>query len=201
MNIEVGQIVGFLERFAPARAEALRADHREAEAFLRASGTVLGTPADDAALAAAGALLDNVAGVAREALLDTAHRIRIGRRLEVLQSCLALFTSGGVLGALLGLDARRTAAAIALIGFAGSAVAIFVAWLRSPPIGTGTIVEKHAQLRDVVWEARTLAAAGAGLSTGDGAAVRAHVAAANALAGRATALLGDLDYHPDFRPA
>lgn len=191
-------IVRFLQQYAPQELARLGARHPESAARLRAAGQVLGDGDEEFESDAALTMLSAVADQSTVVSASITERLSSARRLEVMGSMLSLFSSGGVVGATLGLDSIVMAAMLGTIGFLANAVPLVVNWLRGSPTGA-SVSQGLIKLRQCAWEAHALRASLSRTQKWK-EDTEGTVRQVNELGHRAYSVLTELGYDTELRP-
>lgn len=197
MDADTTDIVKFLNKFAPAEVVRLNALHPAARAHFRVRGVVLGKSEDDALKDAALAMLNSVASASSEASSQVFAKFASAHRWELRGSIVGLFSSGGVLTAILGFNSKWSAVVLGAVGFLANAIPLIAGWLKSSPTGVN-VGQAMSQLRQYAWEAQQLRAS---IIRGGWEAERERILTdSNEIARKAYIVLSDLGFTADLRP-
>lgn len=149
--------IAYLERYAPAELDVIRAHHPNAGTVLVSEGITLGSTDDDRALfEATQAMLTSISETAQIATREVTVRLSNARRIEILGSVIGLLSSGAVVGVTVGLKSLWGGTLFGLLSFLAAALPQIVNWLRQSTIGAGSAVENLVKLREGAWDARQL---------------------------------------------
>ena len=172
--------------------------HPKATAYLKADGIALGDSETSVARDAVETMLESVDDVSSAAISYTLNRLQTNRKIELAASLLALFTSGGVVGSIIGLDEKYLAAGLGALGLSGALLTLLVKWQKGGVSGPLDLEKSFDKLREYNWNARELAAKLKRTDTEE--ELQKIVSASNDLARNIYMLLGGLGYEADVRP-
>ena len=198
MNSDISYINKYLSTYQPSKHDALITKYPHAVNLLTPNGLSLGDAQTALACDAAKEMLSSVDETSARAIKSIMRKLKLGKRLELIGSVLALITSGGVVGAIVGLQETIVAAILGAIGFIGSLVTLFVQWLKGGVSSNVSLDKSFDVLQAHCWQARELLAKlKRGLHDNE---IDAFIAQSNELAKQVFLTLGGLGYEPEFSP-
>lgn len=149
--------IAYLERYAPADLDGIRARHPNDASILVSEGITLGSEDGDRALfEATQVMLISISETAQIATHEVTTRLTNARRIEILGSVIGLLSSGAVVGVTVGLKSLWGGTLFGLLSFAAAALPQIVNWLRQSSIGAGSALENLVKLREGAWDARQM---------------------------------------------
>lgn len=203
-QIHVGDTVRILERFLPDELSQLRQVHSDADSLniLTAGGDILGGEGIAPAFAATEALLSGLDDVCLKAVLAVRRKLATANLIDLIGKLIAASSFGTLIVVILRAnqlaDPTNTALVLAIIGLLGTAMPLFVGWLRDGIGGdAGALIDQFSALRDLAFDTRELRARLAAATTPE--EQKPIIDAANEIARRAWKLLLNSGYDP--RPA
>ena len=198
MDSDISYVNRFLKGYSPQHHLELLMRHPKATAYLKADGIALGDSESSVARDAVETMLESVDDVSSAAISYTLNRLQTNRKIELAASLLALFTSGGVVGSIIGLDEKYLAAGLGALGLSGALLTLLVKWQKGGVSGPLDLEKSFDKLREYNWNARELAAKLKRTDTEE--ELQKIVSASNDLARNIYMLLGGLGYEADVRP-
>lgn len=197
MDTDITYINRFLQDFSRDEYHMLLGRHPD-DITLKAKGVVLGDTDTTVALDAAKTMLENVDIVITEAITDTLKKLKASRKLELVGTIFALFTSGGVVGNYLQQGEHMTTAVLGAFGFLNAIALLIAKWLRGSVAGSGDLSQDFIKLHEYSWDSRMLKAKLKPEISND--VLEEVISKSNSLAREINMLLATLGYIPNFEP-